>query len=126
MERRGDGIKGLKGEVRVPGDKSISHRALILGSIADGDTRIANFLNSADCRSTLNALKSMGVVIDISETETEITVHGRGLYGLAEPKEVIDAGNSGTTMRLLSGILAGQGFNSEITGDSSLKKRPMD
>ena len=113
----------LKGELRVPGDKSISHRGVMLGSLAQGTTAVTNFLEGADCLSTINCFRSMG--IDISRTEKEILIHGKGLHGLSAPSSCLDVGNSGTTMRLLSGILAGQRFSSELTGDASIKKRPM-
>lgn len=113
----------LKGELRVPGDKSISHRGVILGSLAQGTTAVTNFLEGADCLSTINCFRSMG--IDISRTEKEILIHGKGLHGLSAPSSCLDVGNSGTTMRLLSGILAGQRFSSELTGDASIRKRPM-
>ena len=113
----------LKGELRVPGDKSISHRGVMLGSLAQGTTAVTNFLEGADCLSTINCFRSMG--IDISRTEKEILIHGQGLHGLSAPSSCLDVGNSGTTMRLLSGILAGQRFSSELTGDASIRKRPM-
>jgi len=116
--------KKIKGEISYPGDKSISHRAIMLGSIARGKTRVRGFSNCGDCRSTLNAFLKMGIEIE-ENSGGELTIFGRGLKGLTCPKETIDAGNSGTTMRLLSGILAGQDFSSTITGDEYLKKRPM-
>lgn len=116
--------KSLKGEIFVPGDKSISHRSLMLGSIAQGDTRIRGLLKGADCISTLNCMRSLGVPID--ETEDEIIVHGVGLDGLKAPSTYLDAGNSGTTVRILSGILSGQKFDTVITGDESIQKRPME
>jgi len=115
----------LVGEIRVPGDKSISHRAVMLGSIAQGDTYITNFLMSDDCMSTIRAFRHMGVRIQITDSDTVI-VKGRGLRGLKPPKIAIDAGNSGTTARLLAGLLSGQSFSSTITGDESLRRRPMD
>ena len=113
----------LRGEIAVPGDKSISHRSIMIGSLAEGDTHIRNFLNGADCLSTMNVFRSMG--IDVEKTVDEVTVHGKGLHGLQKPADILDAGNSGTTVRLLSGILAGQSFDSAITGDASIRKRPM-
>ena len=113
----------LKGEITVPGDKSISHRAIMLGSLSEGTTAVTNFLEGADCLSTINCFCSMG--IEISRTESEILIHGRGLHGLLAPASVLNVGNSGTTMRLLSGILAGQNFTTELTGDASIQKRPM-
>lgn len=113
----------LKGELSVPGDKSISHRAIMLSSIAEGTSKIGNFLHGKDCLSTLNAMKSAGVSIEMEGDF--ISVHGVGLMGLKEPGNVIDAGNSGTTTRLLTGLLAGQDFFTVITGDRVLRKRPM-
>jgi 3-phosphoshikimate 1-carboxyvinyltransferase len=113
----------LQGECRVPGDKSISHRAALLGAIAEGRTEIENFLPGADCLSTLSCLRSLGV--DVERDDTRVRIGGKGLHGLEEPEEVLDAGNSGTTMRLLLGILAGQEFFTVITGDRSLRERPM-
>lgn len=123
MELRVFPCKGLSGVCKVPGDKSISHRAALLGAIAEGDTDILNFLPGADCRSTLNCLKSLGV--EIIESKEVVRVRGRGLRGLSEPLTVLDAGNSGTTIRLLLGILAGQDLFTVITGDDSLRRRPM-
>lgn len=114
----------LNGEVSIPGDKSISHRAVMFGSIAKGVTEISNFLTGEDCLSTISCFKKMG--IDISVDKTNVTVHGKGLYGLSKPLETLDVGNSGTTLRLISGILAAQNFKSKITGDSSIQGRPMD
>jgi 3-phosphoshikimate 1-carboxyvinyltransferase len=116
--------QALRGEIKVPGDKSISHRALILGSIAKSKTTVTGFLESEDCQATLKALQSMGVVIDGSDGQYEI--HGVGRQGLKKPTKPINCGNSGTTMRLLSGILVGQSFRVELTGDKSLLRRPMD
>ena len=113
----------LKGEITVPGDKSISHRGIMLGALANGTTSITNFLKGADCLSTISCFQKMG--IEIEETENEILVHGKGLHGLSAPKEILDAGNSGTTTRLNSGILAGQNFSCDLTGDTSIQKRPM-
>ncbi len=108
----------------IPGDKSISHRALILGAIAEGDTRIKNFSNSGDCRSTFNVLKELGVNV-AEKAPSELVVRGVGLRGFKKPGKDLYAGNSGTTMRLMSGALAGQAFDSVVTGDASLSKRPM-
>ena len=113
----------LKGEITVPGDKSISHRGIMLGALANGTTSITNFLKGADCLSTISCFQKMG--IEIEETEREILVHGKGLHGLSAPTEILDAGNSGTTTRLISGILAGQNFSCDLTGDASIQKRPM-
>ncbi|WP_035267392.1 3-phosphoshikimate 1-carboxyvinyltransferase [Desulfitibacter alkalitolerans] len=115
--------KGLNGTVRVPGDKSISHRAVMLGSLADGVTRIKGFLMGEDCLSTVRCFQEMGVAAEINEDN--VLVYGKGLHGLSEPQDVLDVGNSGTTIRLMSGILAGQSFISVVTGDSSIRKRPM-
>lgn len=117
------GIQGLKGKVSVPGDKSISHRCIMFGSIADGTTEIHNFLKGADCLATIRCFQAMG--INIEETDHTITVHGNGLHGLSAPSDILDVGNSGTTTRLLSGILAGQKFESKLSGDESLNTRPM-
>jgi 3-phosphoshikimate 1-carboxyvinyltransferase len=113
----------IKGRLRVPGDKSISHRAVMFGSIAKGTTNIKGFLTGADCISTISIFKKMG--IDIELDNTFVKVHGKGLYGLACPHEVLDCGNSGTTTRLVSGILSAQNFTSVLTGDKSIQKRPM-
>lgn len=114
----------LFGEITIPGDKSISHRALIIGSIAKGITKISGCLIADDCMATIHALRSMGVHIEI-ECDLVI-VHGTGKYGLQAPKKNIDCGNSGTTMRLLAGLLVGQSFPSVLTGDNSLQNRPQD
>lgn len=116
-------INRLKGELKVPGDKSISHRGVMLGSISKGTTVIKNFLMGADCLSTIACFEKMGIPITI--TGTTVRVNGKGLNGLTQPRGVLDVGNSGTTMRLLSGILCGQTFETSITGDSSIVKRPM-
>ena len=115
--------KRLLGEISLPGDKSISHRAVMIGSIAEGTTHITNFATSADCASTMDCFRSLGVAID--RDGTYVTVHGVGKFGLREPASPLDCGNSGTTMRLMSGILAGQKFDSVLTGDESLRSRPM-
>ena len=117
-------IEKIQGKISVPGDKSISHRAVMLSGISQGKSRIKGFLRGEDCLSTIACFRGLG--IDIQEKNQEIHITGKGLHGLSEPKDILDAGNSGTTMRLLSGILAGQNFLSIITGDDSLKKRPMD
>lgn len=114
----------LRGEVVTPPDKSISHRAIIFSSLAEGRSVIRNFLNAEDPLCTLNAFRQMGVDITYGPAD-EIIINGRGLKGLRAPEGVIDCGNSGTTMRLLSGVLAGQPFSATLTGDSSLMKRPM-
>lgn len=113
----------LKGKVTIPGDKSISHRAVMLGSISEGTTKITHFLEGADCLSTIDCFRKMG--IEIQHTPEEILIHGKGLHGLSAPASILDVGNSGTTTRLISGILAGQTFTCELTGDASIQKRPM-
>jgi len=110
--------------VTVPGDKSISHRALMLGGIAQGRTRISGFLAGEDCHATLAAMRSMGVSIE-QPTATEVSINGVGLHGLAAAKSALDLGNSGTAMRLMAGLLSGQAFASTLTGDASLTERPM-
>ncbi|MEW6448109.1 MAG: 3-phosphoshikimate 1-carboxyvinyltransferase [Bacillota bacterium] len=125
MELRIKPVRSLKGSVTVPGDKSISHRALMLGAIAEGDTVVENFLEGEDCLATLACFRAMGVDVE-GPVSGRVIIHGRGLYGLLEPPDVLNAGNSGTTMRLLLGILSGQPFFSVLTGDESLRKRPMD
>lgn len=114
----------LRGDLRVPGDKSISHRALLLNAIATGTALITGAGLGADCRSTLRCLRQLGVVIE-EPGDGELLVHGRGLAGLREAEGVLDCGNSGTTMRLLLGVLAGMPFFSAVTGDESLRGRPM-
>ena len=116
-------MKRVQGEITVPGDKSISHRAVMLGALADGTTHINGFLRGADCLSTIDCFRRMGVRID--DNGDSLTVHGNGLHGLRAPKVTLYTGNSGTTTRLLCGILAGQSFDAEITGDASICKRPM-
>ena len=116
---------GVAGDVRVPGDKSISHRAAILGAIAQGTTEIQGFLEGEDCRATLAALAAMGIGIERA-APGQLRVHGVGLRGLKPPGRSIDLGNSGTSMRLLAGILAGQAFDSTLVGDASLMRRPME
>lgn len=115
--------KALKGEIFVPGDKSVSHRAVMFGSLAKGTTVIENFLRGADCLSTIDCFRKLG--ISIEETPSQIRIHGKGLHGLTKPSEILDAGNSGTTTRLISGILSGQTFETTLTGDASIQKRPM-
>ena len=118
--------KPLNGELEVPGDKSISHRAVMFGSIASGDTEITHFLPGADCLSTISCFREMGIDIETSDADPgHVIVHGKGLHGLSAPDAVLDCGDSGTTMRLVSGILAGQDFSTELTGDDSIRKRPM-
>jgi len=114
----------LKGTIIVPGDKSISHRSIMFGSLAKGKTRVTGFLNGADCLSTATIFKQMGISITF-DTPTSFTLLGKGLNGLQNPNTLLDVGNSGTTMRLISGILSGQNFNTTLTGDASIRTRPM-
>ncbi|MBR6012560.1 MAG: 3-phosphoshikimate 1-carboxyvinyltransferase [Selenomonadaceae bacterium] len=114
---------GLHGEIKIPGDKSVSHRAVMISSLADKTVEIENFLFGADCLSTVDCMKKMGVDIKISNEKIFVT--GRGLHGLCEPSEILDAGNSGTTLRLLLGLTAAQNFFAVFTGDKSLSKRPL-
>ncbi|HLG52473.1 MAG TPA: 3-phosphoshikimate 1-carboxyvinyltransferase [Steroidobacteraceae bacterium] len=116
---------GVAGEIRVPGDKSISHRALMLGAIADGRTEASGFLDSADCRATLGACVAMGVKVDRPAPD-RLIIHGAGMHGLKAPGAALDLGNSGTAMRLLAGLLCAQDFDSVLVGDSSLSRRPME
>jgi len=146
MEKAYKGIRSLKGRIAVPGDKSISHRAVMLGAIAEGVTEIEGFLMAADCLSTIECFGKMGVDIEASREDknsigkdvagradglgsnpenVKVKVLGRGLHGLKKPDIPLYVGNSGTTIRLLSGILAGQNFETEITGDESIRRRPM-
>ena len=113
----------LKGEITIPGDKSISHRSVMFGSIAKGTTEITHFLSGADCLSTISCFQKMGVSIEISGDSVIVT--GSGLNGLKKPSDTLDCGNSGTTTRLISGILAAQDFDVTLTGDESIQKRPM-
>lgn len=113
----------LRGEISVPGDKSISHRAVMFGALAKGTTEITNFLRGADCLSTIACFEKLGIRID--QTPERILVHGKGLYGLQAPASTLDVGNSGTTLRLISGILSGQNFSSILDGDASIRRRPM-
>ncbi len=114
----------INGNIAVPGDKSISHRAMMVGSLAEGETYVAGFLPAADCLSTMHCLESLGVKID-RLSETELKIHGVGLRGLKEPSDVLDTGNSGTTTRIMPGILSGQDLFAVITGDESIRRRPM-
>jgi 3-phosphoshikimate 1-carboxyvinyltransferase len=116
--------RGLHGTARVPGDKSISHRALMLGSLAAGDSQVSGFLPSGDCTATIGCMRALGVTIDRHD-ETTLTVRGRGLHGLSAPGVPLNCVRSGTTMRLLAGLLAGQRFASTLTGDVQLLRRPM-
>ncbi len=114
----------LTGRVRVPGDKSISHRSVMLGALAEGTTRVTGLLEGEDVLSTLGAFRAMGVRAE-GPDHGKLVIHGVGLRGLKAPKQALDMGNSGTAMRLMAGILAGQAFDSELVGDASLSKRPM-
>ena len=116
-------VTSLKGTVTIPGDKSISHRAVMFGSLAKGTTEITGFLQGADCLSTISCFSKMG--INITNTGGKVIVNGKGLRGLSAPIDILDVGNSGTTTRLISGILAGQNFTSVLDGDASLRTRPM-
>jgi 3-phosphoshikimate 1-carboxyvinyltransferase len=118
------GIKSINGEIKIPGDKSISHRSLIISSIANGDAVIENFLFCADCLETLNVLKKLGVKIE--KINGNLIVHGRGIDGYHEPDSILDVGNSGTTIRIMSGILSASNFMSVLSGDSSVNNRPME
>ncbi|WDE03015.1 3-phosphoshikimate 1-carboxyvinyltransferase [Thalassomonas viridans] len=115
----------VDGEVTVPGDKSVSHRSIMFGALAEGTTHISGFLPGQDCLATMNSFKAMGIEIEGPDAEQNVTVYGKGLYGLTAPEKPLDIGNSGTSIRLLSGILAGQNFGISMAGDSSLNKRPM-
>lgn len=114
----------LTGQCSVPGDKSISHRAVIFGSIAEGKTTVRNFLDGHDCRATVGVMRNLGVDIEVLNP-TELIVHGRGVDGLQEPDNVLDCANSGTTLRLMTGLLAGQKFTSFLNGSAQLRRRPM-
>ncbi len=116
----------LKGTITVPGDKSISHRAIMFGALAQGTTQVTNFLQGADCLSTIRCFRQLGIEIINDLSSGSVTVHGKGLYGLKKPEQILDVGNSGTTMRLISGILSGQSFAVTLTGDESIQRRPMD
>ena len=113
----------LRGELTVPGDKSISHRSIMLGALAQGDTKVSGFLQGADCLSSIACFRSMGV--DIENHKDTVIIHGHGLHSLRAPEKVLDTGNSGTTTRLISGILSAQPFTSILNGDASIQKRPM-
>lgn len=117
--------KNLNGEIRVPGDKSISHRAVILAAIAQGQTQVNGFLMGVDNLATVNAFQQMGVPIEVINDENIILIEGVGINGLMMPSDVLDCGNSGTAIRLLTGLLAGQSFDTVLTGDQSLQHRPM-
>lgn len=118
-------VAGLVGHVAVPGDKSISHRAVLVGAICEGDTKISGFGRSADTEATIAAVRALGSEVEEHDVDT-LTVHGAGLRGFSEPDHPLDCGNAGTLMRLLPGILSGQGGRFELTGDASLSARPME
>lgn len=115
--------RSLRGTIAVPGDKSITHRALIFTALAEGDGTVKRYCRGEDCLNTMRALRALGVRID--ETEDELRIHGKGMWGLTEPEGIIDCGNSGTGIRLLAGLLAGQDFFSVLSGDASIRRRPM-
>ena len=116
-------VSSVEGEIQVPGDKSISHRAALLGGMAHGETHVSNFLLGQDCLSTLRCLKQLGVHWEMQGTE--VWIRGEGMEAWQEPSDVLDAGNSGTTSRLILGALAGSPFAVTLTGDASLRSRPM-
>lgn len=116
--------KNLKGELVIPGDKSISHRSVMLGALAKGTTEVTHFLNAADCNSTIKCFNKLGIEVE-KKSEDNILIYGKGLHGLTAAEHALDVGNSGTTIRLLSGILSAQPFNSRISGDDSICRRPM-
>lgn len=124
METQINKAHRLLGQIRLPGDKSISHRAVMLGSLAEGITDISGFLPGEDCLATVRCFQQMGIEI-LQPSPDGVIIHGKGLNGLQEPSDILDVGNSGTTMRLMLGILAGQDFFSVVTGDASLRNRPM-
>lgn len=124
MQQEISPTRGVSGSILLPGDKSISHRYAMLASVAEGVSRIRNYSTGADCQSTLQAITALGVPVE--RTTEEVVIHGSGLYGWKAPSAVIDAGNSGSTIRMLSGLLAGQPFVSCIAGDESLSRRPME
>lgn len=115
----------LQGEITVPGDKSISHRSIMLGALANGTTEVQGFLQGADCLSSIACFQKMGVEIENNTATNTVRIHGLGLRNLKAPQDVLDVGNSGTTTRLMSGILAAQSFTSIVNGDASIQKRPM-
>src|SRR5262252_2352747 len=123
MQQRVSPASAVTGSITLPGDKSISHRYAMISAIADGPSRITNYSTGADCHSTLGCVRALGV--EVEGGGTEFTIHGRGLDGLRAPAADLDAGNSGSTIRMLSGILAAQPFTSRIFGDDSLSRRPM-
>ena len=118
-------FSNLKGELMVPGDKSISHRSIMLGALAEGTTEVTGFLQGADCLSSISCFEKLGIPIENNTETNTVKIHGKGLHGLTAPSEILDVGNSGTTTRLMSGILAAQHFSSTVDGDASIRKRPM-
>ncbi|MGL5260509.1 MAG: 3-phosphoshikimate 1-carboxyvinyltransferase [Lachnospiraceae bacterium] len=116
-------VKSLSGELEIPGDKSISHRSIMFSALANGTSEISHFLKGADCLSTISCFEKLG--INIEQQTNKILVHGKGIHGLNAPDTILDCGNSGTTIRLMSGILSAQSFSTSLTGDSSIQKRPM-
>src|ERR1700678_1551804 len=124
MQKKISPASSVSGSIMLPGDKSISHRYAMIASLADGPTHILNYSTGADCHSTLGCMRALGIEID--GQGTEFTVHGKGLDGLRQPAADLDAGNSGSTIRMLSGILAAQPFVTRIGGDESLSRRPME
>lgn len=116
-------IKNLSGTLTIPGDKSISHRSVMFGALSEGTTTVTNFLSGEDCLSTISCFRKLGV--EIKQEDETVIIHGKGFKGLVEPAEILDVGNSGTTIRLMLGILSGQSFFSTLVGDSSIAKRPM-
>src|SRR5437763_3034529 len=123
MQQRVSPASCVSGSITLPGDKSISHRYAMIAAIAEGPSHIRNYSTGADCHSTLGCVRALG--IEVEGAGTEFTVHGRGLDGLRAPSSDLDAGNSGSTIRMLSGILAAQPFRTRIFGDASLSRRPM-
>src|SRR5437870_8011681 len=124
MQERISPARQVSGAICLPGDKSISHRYALIASLAEGVSTIHNYSTGADCHSTLGCMRALGVAIE--ENGAEITIRGHGLDGLKAPASELDAGNSGSTIRMLSGILAAQPFSSRLVGDESLSRRPMD
>ena len=124
IAKGGAGKASLQGSARVPGDKSISHRSIMFGSLAEGTSHITGFLEGEDSLNTLRAFQAMGVQIE-GPVDGKVTIHGVGMHGLKKPEQALDLGNSGTSMRLLAGLLSGQDFDVELSGDTSLSKRPM-
>src|SRR5688572_14623333 len=114
----------LTGSCQVPGDKSISHRAVMFSALANGVSIVRNFLDGGDCFATIGVMRGLGVQVD-ERSSTELVIHGRGMDGLQEPSDFLNCGNSGTTIRLMTGLLAGQKFTSFLTGTPQIRRRPM-